>query len=585
MPCDDVPDGWVLDAQDCDDSRADVHVGAAEWCDGVDNDCDSLVDEEDAVDAVVWYADVDGDGFGDADNTTLACSLPFGFVADAGDCDDFDADVRPTALEICDALDNDCDGLVDDADPDVDLTRAGLWYADVDGDGFGAGVGVSSCAAPSGSVADDTDCDDADAAVNPAAQEICNDVDDDCDTWMDDEDTSLDLSTAGTWYTDGDGDGYGDAGSSAVSCDPPTGTVADATDCDDTDAAVNPAATEICNGVDDDCDTLVDDDDTTLDLGTATSWYADADADGYGDVATAIVQCAAPSGYLTDATDCDDADASINPGEVEVCFDGVDNDCSGVVDDGATCIDVSITSDAVEVDLYALAGSPASVVSVYVTVASGVTVSSASTGTPAMTTGALASGSTVYLDNDGTISGHGGDGACERSGAGEDGGDALEVTVDVELDTSVGGIYAGGGGGGAGDDPTGGGGGAGGGTGCDGGGNASGGVGGHGSRRFSSVPGGDGTNYDGTMGLGGSWGTSPSSGTGGSGGAPGDGNCEQGQGGAGGGWGGGGGGGYACGSGRSPGDGGDAGWAIRVLSGSLTITGGNDTTHIKGWAG
>jgi hypothetical protein len=109
----------------------------------------------------------------------------------------------------------------------------------------------------------------------------------------------------------------------------PAGYVTDATDCDDGDGAVNPAAQEICDSRDNDCDSLIDDADPSLDLGTAGATLDDADGDGYGDDGTLGYACVAPSGSATVGGDCDDGDASVSPGAVETWYDGVDADCSG----------------------------------------------------------------------------------------------------------------------------------------------------------------------------------------------------------------------------------------------------------------
>ncbi|RMD51964.1 hypothetical protein D6827_01030 [Candidatus Parcubacteria bacterium] len=112
---------------------------------------------------------------------------------------------------------------------------------DADSDGYGA----------------DEDCDDTDAAVNPAATEVCDEVDNDCDSAVDDADADLDLGTASTWYADNDDDGYGDADNTASACDQPSGYVADNSDCDDTNVGINPAATELeLTAWDEDCDGL-----------------------------------------------------------------------------------------------------------------------------------------------------------------------------------------------------------------------------------------------------------------------------------------------------------------------------------------
>jgi hypothetical protein len=310
-------DGYPA-CQDCDDSDAGVNPAALERCNGVDDDCDGSVDE-DALDASAWYADADSDGFGDAAVTALACAQPAGFVADATDCDDASATVYPGAEEFCDGVDTDCDGSVDE-----DALDAATWYADGDGDGFGdAATTAFACAQPSGFVADDTDCDDASATVYPGAEEWCDGVDTDCDGVLD-EDDALDSAT---WFADADGDGFGDAATSTAACAQPSGYLADATDCDDTSAATFPGADEWCDGVDTDCDGILDEDDAQ----DSATWHADADADGYGDSATSTEACAQPAGFVADDTDCDDTHATVYPSAPELC-DGLDNDCDGATD-------------------------------------------------------------------------------------------------------------------------------------------------------------------------------------------------------------------------------------------------------------
>jgi len=117
-------DGWEYPV-DCDDEVSTTYPGADEACDGVDNDCDGLVDE-DAVDATTWYGDSDADGYGGSQYSEVACEAPGGFVATQDDCNDLDGDTHPGAEETCDGGDNDCDGVVDEDD----ATDAGDWYYD-----------------------------------------------------------------------------------------------------------------------------------------------------------------------------------------------------------------------------------------------------------------------------------------------------------------------------------------------------------------------------------------------------------------------------------------------------------------------
>ncbi len=319
-----APEGHVADATDCDDADATEFPGAAEVCDGDDDDCDFQVDEDDATDAPTWYADLDADGYGDAGTVAVSCHPPPRHVSNAADCDDGDARRSPDASERCDGEDDDCDGVVDE-----DAIDAPTWYTDLDADGFGdPGTPVAACALSVGFTDDASDCDDDDGRVNPAATEICDGVDDDCDGTVDEPDAA----DAPPWYADADGDGHGDAGVVTAACTEPAGYVASAADCDDTDATISPDATERCDDVDvdEDCDGLVDDADSgALD---PTTWYSDADADGYGDPAVTTSACAAPAAHVANAEDCDDTSAAVSPAADETC-DEVDDDCDGAVDD------------------------------------------------------------------------------------------------------------------------------------------------------------------------------------------------------------------------------------------------------------
>lgn len=183
-------DGYIRE-DDCDNDDALVNVNQVEVCDrdsnesvdGIDDDCDGLVDEnslEDpsgyVTDGNTYYLDSDGDGYGDEDELVIACENPSTsetiYVENANDCDDGDATVNPDADEVCDEVDNDCDGETDENDA-IDVAT---WYLDNDGDGLGdPEVSSQSCNAPTGFVSDNTDCDDSDETLTTDCPEDDND--------------------------------------------------------------------------------------------------------------------------------------------------------------------------------------------------------------------------------------------------------------------------------------------------------------------------------------------------------------------------------------------------------------------------
>lgn len=173
------------------------------------------------------------------------------------------------------------------------------------------------------------DCDDEDPEVNPGADEICNDKDDDCDGAIDLFDDSVTGTVSG--YADNDGDGFGDPEEEVVGCELGAGLVEDNTDCDDSIATVNPDSEEDCNtGADDDCDGETND----LDADNCIVFYRDADGDGYGGPESACT-CQPTTDYSEYfEEDCNDDDSAINPGAAEVCGDGIDNNCA---DDPEVC--------------------------------------------------------------------------------------------------------------------------------------------------------------------------------------------------------------------------------------------------------
>ncbi|MCB9766229.1 MAG: FG-GAP repeat protein [Alphaproteobacteria bacterium] len=169
------------------------------------------------------------------------------------------------------------------------------------------------------------DCDDDDADAHPGAEERCGGGDEDCDGTVDE--TPVD---AAAYYRDSDGDGFGLLTDAVFTCSAPTGYVANSDDCDDGDADINPDGVEVCDDVDNDCDGDADGDAT--DAGT---WYPDLDGDTYGDDDGAVLACDAPEDHVSSGGDCDDSSAAVAPNLVEICNDGLDNDCSG---DAPECV-------------------------------------------------------------------------------------------------------------------------------------------------------------------------------------------------------------------------------------------------------
>jgi len=306
--------GYVTDNTDCDDNNSSANPSATEICNNVDDNCNGSID--DGLIFTTYYADADGDNYGDANNSVSSCAPVSGYVIDNTDCDDSNSEVNPSATEVCNNVDDNCNGSIDDG---LVFTT---YYADADGDNYGdTSNSVSSCTPVSGYVTDNTDCDDNNSAVNPSASEICNNIDDNCNGATDDG-----LSFV-TYYADVDGDNYGDANNSTLACTLPNGYVTDNTDCDDNNAAVNPSATEVCNNIDDNCNGSIDD-------GLVfTIYYADADGDTYGDTNNSVSNCDLVEGYILDNTDCDDNNPNVNPGALEMPNNGIDDNCNGDIDE------------------------------------------------------------------------------------------------------------------------------------------------------------------------------------------------------------------------------------------------------------
>ncbi len=227
--------------------------------------------------------------------------------------------------ERCNGLDDDCDGVTDPPGS----YGCQPFYPDRDDDGWGAlEASLCLCAPEAPHTAVVTgDCDDKDGSAHPAALEACNGRDDNCNGQVDEW-------TYDTCYRDRDEDGWGSL-EAMPSCDCPEGWAPVAGDCNDSGASVHPEASEVCNGLDDDCNGLVDD---GLPMITA---FLDNDGDGFPAVNAPTIQaCSLPFGFAIprdvdgDASpdwDCDDSSIHLYPGAKEVC-NGKDDDCDGFTD-------------------------------------------------------------------------------------------------------------------------------------------------------------------------------------------------------------------------------------------------------------
>ncbi|MAA78777.1 MAG: hypothetical protein CL916_05915 [Deltaproteobacteria bacterium] len=310
-------EGYIDNNLDCNDTDDSIHPDSVELCDGLDNNCNGILNDN-ALDGSTWFEDSDMDGYGNPASSTIACTQPAGFSSNDDDCDDSNILISPIALEFCNEIDDDCDGVVDDSDV-VDFQ---VFFGDADGDGFGdSSIVMQACAQGAGMATNNQDCDDTNASIYPYATEVCNGLDDNCNTVIDDGAEDLQL-----YYQDIDGDGFGSSVTVLV-CDGTAGVSAQTGDCDDENAAINPDEIEVCNAVDDNCDGSIDEGLPT------TVWYRDSDLDGFGNHALSTYNCQQPSGYVLNDDDCEDGDALINPNSTEIC-NGLDDDCDNDADAG-----------------------------------------------------------------------------------------------------------------------------------------------------------------------------------------------------------------------------------------------------------
>jgi formylglycine-generating enzyme required for sulfatase activity len=266
----------------------------------------------------VFCPDLDKDGFFGIIAAGGECYAPSG---KDGDCDDNDKLIHPGALELCDGIDNGCNGFTDEDLPNQS------YYTGAAGT-LGVGVctgGIKSCLNGTWEITT--------PEVTPSLIELCDGKDNNCNTFVDEgQQTS-------TFYFDNDGDGFGDLTKSIVGCTAVDGSVYSNGvkvlnyvnkdgDCDDGNKSVYQGAPELCDGIDNDCNSSADDNAVFLE------YFFDGDQDGYGS-GEAIKSCAPLSlgGYVTKNGDCDDQNQNINPDIPEAC-NGIDDNCNGSTDDG-----------------------------------------------------------------------------------------------------------------------------------------------------------------------------------------------------------------------------------------------------------
>jgi len=257
------------------------------------------------------YYDGDGDGFGTPGWIYESCFHPQGFVTNSSDCDDNNASVNSNASEICNGLDDNCSGQIDEG------FVTSTYFQDLDSDGYGnVNIFINSCA-QAGYVTNSSDCNDDDFLINANALEICNGQDENCNGQADDGLVFV------NYFFDYDLDGFGAAGIMQNACSEPAGFVTNGLDCNDANSYVNPYAIEICNGLDEDCD---GENDNSV---VFAMFYEDVDGDTYGDPATGQDFCLIPIElFVSNGDDCDDTNALVNPAATEIWENGIDEDCN-----------------------------------------------------------------------------------------------------------------------------------------------------------------------------------------------------------------------------------------------------------------
>ena len=314
---------------DCDDTNALINPTAAEVCNnGADDNCDGVANEPNAKGCTDYFADKDTDGFGGGAAICLCGPSATHDVQKGNDCDDADKKVSPSATELCNGKDDDCNGKTDEQAAFGCVNH----YADGDGDGFGDKHKVLCLCKPDGNYKTLTagDCDDVQAAINPAAAEACDTIDNNCDGSTDE----ADAKGCKDHYTDADGDTFGAPASKQCLCKATADhTVFVGGDCDDKRKLSNPDAKESCSGFDDDCDGKTDE----INAAGCKPYFKDGDGDAFGDKDDAVCLCGPTQPYTSTVPgDCNDNAKPVNPKAKEIC-DTIDNNCDGATDEqGAT---------------------------------------------------------------------------------------------------------------------------------------------------------------------------------------------------------------------------------------------------------
>lgn len=246
-----------------------------------------------------FFPDADNDGYGSNLDSVISCIAPLGYTTNSEDCNDYLPEIHPDAGEVCNILDDDCNGIIDD---ELIFTN---YFADEDMDGYGNAISViSTCNefAPIGYVANNTDCNDNEDLIHEPI----------------------------LYHADMDGDLYGDDLNFEYYCEifPPPGFTTNGLDCDDSNNMINPTSNEICNQIDDNCNDEIDEDLLIFIL------FLDSDNDLYGDLLTDTASCSILiDGYVLNSTDCNDTNPNIYPGAPETA-NGLDDNCNTLIDEG-----------------------------------------------------------------------------------------------------------------------------------------------------------------------------------------------------------------------------------------------------------